>query len=327
MGRGNGTNMVGLRKKLFILYGVTFVVPMLFMIYSVLHLYSSLNSDTLNPVIVKWAIGAGLTASLVMSVSAFCFLYPSLRKIVQITKTAETFVRESGSDKFQLASSGDEAEKLAEYTNQMIRELKAKLSDVTECANQLDAANRSLAQHARSDGLTGLYNQSYIKERVSSEVADARQNGKFLSVVMLDVNGFKRYNDSYGHLQGDKTLKEIANAIRDTVRSGDIPSRYGGDEFLIVLPNANRAQARRVASRIQEAIAGRHIGSAGPMDTTALKVTIGTATYPEEAGSAEELISSADRRLYRERGTQIISIDEVKKTPAVAFAATPTMPV
>ncbi|MFC1671853.1 GGDEF domain-containing protein [Planctomycetota bacterium] len=323
MGHENETSMVGLKKKLFILYGVTFVLPMLFMIYSVLQLYSSFSSNTFNPVIIKWAIGAGLSASLVMSVSAFYFLYPSLRRIIQVTKAAETFVREAGSDKFQIASSGDEAERLAQYTDQMIRELKVKLSDVTECANQLDVANRSLTQRALSDGLTGLYNQTHIKQCIVTEIANAQRAGKPLSVVMLDVNGFKRYNDSYGHLQGDRALKEIANAIRDTVRSGDIASRYGGDEFLVVLPTADRTQARRVASRIREAIAERHIGSAGLMDTTALKVTAGTATYPEEAASAEELIRSADNRLYRERGTTIISVDEIKRTSSAAMAATP----
>jgi diguanylate cyclase (GGDEF)-like protein len=316
---------VGLRRKLVILYGLTFVVPMLFMVATVIHLVGGLDIDQARLAGARWSMGVGLAGSLVVSAGSMCFLYPSVRTIEVVARNAESFVRESGGDRgLHIVSTGDEAEKLANYTNQMIKELKEKLSDIGKCADELDAASRNLTQCAVTDGLTGLYNQTFIKERLSKEIEDAESTGRPVSTIMLDVNGFKRYNDSYGHLQGDKVLKQIARVLSDSLRGADLAARYGGDEFLVVLPDTERIAARKVAERIRNEVSNHRLGAVGASDTTVIQVTAGVASYPIDAGSVEELIQKADTGLYRQRGTQIVPVSEIRrdvKTEQPALAA------
>ena len=153
-------------------------------------------------------------------------------------------------------------------------------------------------KRADRDPLTGFFNHRYLHERMGEEVVRSQRGKRPLSVLMLDLDDFKLVNDTFGHLFGDKVLTWVAELIRATLRLSDVPARYGGDEFAVILPDTDLDEARRAAERILDAFRDRpFVGeSRGPVPIGA---SIGIATYPGDGRNATELIAAADRALYR----------------------------
>ncbi len=151
---------------------------------------------------------------------------------------------------------------------------------------------------ANTDGLTGVYNHRYFQQRLHEEVERASRFGEFVSLLMIDVNGFKEFNDRYGHPAGDIVLREIAAIVRGRVRRFDLVGRYGGDEFTVALPETDGRRAQEVAGRIARAVAAHQFPHAGPDDPHSLTVSIGMSTYPYPASYKQELIEQADRAMY-----------------------------
>jgi diguanylate cyclase (GGDEF)-like protein len=162
--------------------------------------------------------------------------------------------------------------------------------------------NARLYEDARKladrDPLTGFYNHRYLHERLGEEVVRAQRARRPLSVLMLDLDDFKLVNDTFGHLFGDRVLTWTAELIRSTLRASDVPARYGGDEFAIILPETDGDDARSAAERILEAFRDRpFVGEhRGPVPIAA---SIGVATYPTDGRTPTDLIAAADRALYR----------------------------
>jgi len=154
------------------------------------------------------------------------------------------------------------------------------------------------AEFVKLDGLTGLYNHRYFQENLSNELLKSRRFGHQVTLLMIDIDHFKRVNDKYGHPQGDATLKETSRIIKDTIRGYDVASRYGGEEFAVILPHAEPEQALQVAERMRKTIMEHPFR--GPSAREHLRVTasIGVATYPINAKTKAELIERADQALY-----------------------------
>jgi diguanylate cyclase (GGDEF)-like protein len=149
-----------------------------------------------------------------------------------------------------------------------------------------------------TDDLTRLYNARYLNQVLRREAKRASRSGRPLSLLFLDLDGFKRVNDTHGHLAGSKALVEAAAVIRGCARETDIVARFGGDEFSLVLPDTGREGAVSVAERIRDRIrAFRFL--AGDNMNMRLTASIGVATLPDVAGSAEELLRAADQAMYR----------------------------
>jgi diguanylate cyclase (GGDEF)-like protein len=156
---------------------------------------------------------------------------------------------------------------------------------------------RQTVEMAITDGLTGLYVQRYYKERVRDEVLRAREYGLSLCLMMMDVDNFKSYNDTYGHLVGDKVLRSIAKVLKDTVRAVDLVARYGGEEFSVLLPKTGWDGACTVAERIRQRVEELEIPVVDQI--TRVTISIGVAEYEMAFGEADAFIDSADRALYR----------------------------
>ena len=162
--------------------------------------------------------------------------------------------------------------------------------------------NARLYEDARKladrDPLTGFYNHRFLHERLGEEVIRAQRGRRPLSMLMLDLDDFKLVNDTFGHLFGDRVLTWTAELIRSTLRGSDIPARYGGDEFAIILPDTDGDDARRAAERILEAFRDHaYVGEQrGPVPIGA---SIGVATFPADGRNATDLIAAADSALYR----------------------------
>ena len=186
------------------------------------------------------------------------------------------------------------------------------------------------------DNLTTLYNRAYFYYRLHSEIKRAKRYNRSLSLLIMDMDNFKHFNDQYGHLVGDQLLRVISSTIRSNIRYSagkpsyelDIPCRYGGDEFAIILPETTSAQAPVVAERLRKeigAICGQemmgHIQAATgtlPLEVPDITVSVGIASYPEHESETEALVKAADDAMYKSKRSE--------KDKVVVSDAAPALP-
>ena len=151
---------------------------------------------------------------------------------------------------------------------------------------------------ATTDGLTGLYNHRYFQERLAAEIQVAERKGRPLTLALTDIDFFKKFNDTFGHQEGDVVLRKVAQLCQSQVRAGDIVCRYGGEEFVVILPDCDVVEARVVMDRLREHSATNLIGGSGPL-ATAITISIGLATFPQCGKEPREIIHAADEALYK----------------------------
>ena len=166
--------------------------------------------------------------------------------------------------------------------------------DITErktMEKNIKQKNKKLIQLATRDGLTNVFNHKTILNRLNEEMERAERAKQNLCVIMMDIDNFKKVNDVYGHQAGDKVLKNIAKVIRQNCRKVDILGRYGGEEFLLILPNTNSANACDLGERIRKGIENSIVAEN-------IKVTISCGVAQFTQGKATSLIGQADKKLY-----------------------------
>lgn len=188
---------------------------------------------------------------------------------------------------------GGELGYLTEGFNKMVERLREGRQKLDETNEELRQTNAQLENLSRTDPLTGLFNRRHLIATLDDEVRRSSRSNRAFSILMIDVDHFKTYNDAFGHQAGDEALRKVAAVLRTTLREVDCPARYGGEEFLVLLPETEVFQAVEVAERIrvllaEEQLAGRSV-----------TVSTGVAEFPEHGSSLESLIASADAALYR----------------------------
>jgi len=183
---------------------------------------------------------------------------------------------------------------LTETQERTVRTLSEHLS--------LAVANLNLRESLRiqsiRDPLTGLFNRRYMEESLERELRRALRKEAFLSLLMVDIDHFKRFNDGWGHEAGDAVLRELARLLQSQLRAEDIACRYGGDEILLVLPEADVEAAQKSAERLQTTVRTTQIQHYGKV-LEGLTLSIGIACYPRHASNAGALIGAADAALYK----------------------------
>lgn len=163
---------------------------------------------------------------------------------------------------------------------------------------ELQASNAALAKLSVTDAVTEIFNYRYFQQRLWEEVEEKKQN---IGLLMIDVDHFKIYNDLNGHQAGNRILKEIAQEIKENVRSIDVVVRYGGEEFAVILPGVHLEEAVEIANRLRSAVEYRHFEGEEKMPQRRLTVSIGVAISIAGQLSGEELIHEADLAMYRSK--------------------------
>lgn len=183
--------------------------------------------------------------------------------------------------------------------------------ELQEKVIELQRTKEELRQLAITDGLTGLYNYRYFKEQLLQEVNRAQRHNLNISVVMIDIDHFKHYNDKNGHPAGDVVLKDIARLLRDNIRNIDLAARYGGEEFSLILIETDKPPAKIVSEKIRKLVEDYGFAYENSQPEGRLTISTGVATFPEDGEDFDTLVSQADQRLYRakEAGRNLIFVD------------------
>lgn len=178
---------------------------------------------------------------------------------------------------------------------------RINVTDMVRRGKKLEAANQMLTQQSSTDGLTGLANRRSFDELLQSEWQRAGRSGLPLSLLMVDIDHFKNFNDHYGHLAGDECLRRVASVLESGLRrSGEVVARYGGEEFVLLLPGADGAQARETAQNCLDHIRREAIAHAASSTSAQVTISIGVATVvPHPSIDAMLLVNTADAAMYR----------------------------
>jgi diguanylate cyclase (GGDEF)-like protein len=180
----------------------------------------------------------------------------------------------------------------------LVRHNRSLLDSLRKNAEELERVNQSLKEMADHDGLTGMYNHRCLREALDREVSRVKRHGGCFSILFMDLDNFKQYNDTHGHLMGDELLRELAGVFRERARRYTVLGRYGGEEFVAVVPEASREDARCYAEDIRRRVEEHQFKGRETQPTGRVTLSVGVATFPEDGRDSTELLRRADRALY-----------------------------
>ncbi|MGE5573197.1 MAG: diguanylate cyclase [Bacteroidota bacterium] len=237
----------------------------------------------------------------------------SVQKSVIGVMSVQSYTQRFEEDHVRIMSTIGTQAAIAIENARLYRELKAKNELLEKSEAELKRVNarldRQLAEVTRlhriaerlaiTDSVTGLFNHRHFQERLTEELARCERYGRYLSLLMVDIDDFKQYNDVLGHPAGDAALKAVARLLTRSVRSTDIVARYGGEEFVVILLEAQKAHALRVAEKIRARIEAYPFPHEDQIPSGRVTVTVGVATYPADARTKKDLIYLADMACYR----------------------------
>ncbi len=217
-------------------------------------------------------------------------------------------------------------DKLSQDIENRTRDLEARNRQLNETRCALEAANDKLQKLVCVDGLTGISNRRHFDEVMEQEIRRSLREHKSLSLILADVDYFKAYNDTYGHLRGDEALKKVAQYINSIIkRAGDLAARYGGEEFAVVLASADQDIALRFAEQLRAGIYSLAIPHAASSIADRVTISCGIATIPpDHLYSSKEVISVADQALYnaKHRGRNRVEVlSQVKGKPSIGLVS------
>jgi len=204
---------------------------------------------------------------------------------------------------------------LTEVFNHMVAKLRQGRQELAAANEALLEKNKQLEELSITDSLTGLYNRSHLMETLAGEVARSRRHNRPFTLLIMDIDHFKTYNDTYGHLAGDEALRRTGLLLKESIRSCDYAARYGGEEFILILPETGADDGVGMAERLRNQIAEKEMGSDGePLNVT---VSVGVASFPRDGDDPHSLMKRADAALYeakrRGRNRVVLSGESRKK--------------
>ncbi|MCL5046280.1 MAG: GGDEF domain-containing protein, partial [Actinobacteria bacterium] len=200
-----------------------------------------------------------------------------------------------------LLSGGIFAEMLSiiRYIREKNAQMARQTEDLMDLTDDLRRANARLEELAVTDPMTGLYNNRHFHQRLREEMTRAVRHGTPLALIMMDIDYFKHYNDTFGHPEGDELLAALARLLKENVREGDVVCRYGGEEFAVILPQADSQETFLAADRIRNAVEEYPFPGREQQPHGRVTLSAGIAVFPINASTPEELVKRADEALYK----------------------------
>ena len=239
------------------------------------------------------ALGVIVFLLFAVTLSAYRLGMLIARPLDRLTKAAGEVAAGDLTVDLPAAPGGGEVGYLTDVFNHMVYRLRDGRAELDRINETLRRKNEELELLSTTDSLTGLANHRSLMKRLDDEVARFRKERKGFSVLVGDVDHFKQYNDAFGHPAGDEVLQMIGEIMRDSTRKTDCCARYGGEEFVIVLPDTAVADAMDTAEHIRARVAAKKFNG------RKMTLSIGVATFPEDADDAEAIIAVADEALYQ----------------------------
>ena len=172
------------------------------------------------------------------------------------------------------------------------------ISDLALKNKEMENVIHHLSELAIVDGLTGLFNYRHMQELLMRELARSQRHKNCCSVIFMDIDHFKKFNDTHGHQAGDELLKEIAQLFRETLRANDIVARYGGEEFVVILPEIDKENAVYVANKIRLLVEEKEFLAKHEAGTQHITICAGVASFNEDGEDSDTLLKAADKALY-----------------------------
>ncbi len=247
----------------------------------------------------RWVLG---TLGLILVIAGMLFLGLN-RVVIRPVKLLQASVRRMGEGHLSSRAprlDGRELAELSETVNRMAAALQAERENlentVKERTRELSEANARLERIAVTDGLTGLFNHRRFQEALHAEVLRCERHQRPLAVLMVDVDFFKRVNDSMGHPAGDELLRRLGEVLSADLRQTDLIARYGGEEFAVLLPETTKAEALQVGERMRDAVEVKV--NEGGRWVQKITVSVGVAAFPEDGKVAETVLEASDQALY-----------------------------
>lgn len=245
-----------------------------------------------------WLFGAailGLSVCLLMLSGLYRMVIRPVRLLQRVARQMEEGQLDASVPPLGRGELGE----LGESFNKMARALKAERGNlertVEERTRELREANERLETLAVTDGLTGVYNHRRFQETLAQETLRSARNQRKFSVLMVDVDHFKRFNDTLGHPAGDELLRRLARTLKGTLRASDFIARYGGEEFALILPDTDKEVGLQVAERLRSAVEQElNTSDFGQR----VSISVGLATFAEDGEAPHDILIAADKALY-----------------------------
>ncbi len=242
---------------------------------------------------------------------AYIFGHTLVRPVQRLSAGAERVA--SGHLDVDIPVKGfSEVSYLTQVFNHMVESLRYGREELSAANNALLETNKELHEISITDGLTGLYNRKHIMELFELEITRSKRYNQPLALLIIDIDHFKKVNDTYGHQSGDTVMRHLAEAFRRSVRDCDFVGRYGGEEFLIILPNNDVRSGVKSAERIRRSVSELQLP--GDLDGISITISIGVSGYPDYGEDAEVILSKADDALYKAKAhgrNQVITSEKL----------------
>lgn len=281
------------RRAFLVYHSLSVILPLLIVIFIVFqNVIPSLYPNQIER--LRQPFSYSLLFICLITVLSFSLLSIWIKSIEKLTIDAKSKFADVLPEKIELKEKS-EIETLHKLFIGAHEEIQEKVAQLNIYSHKLMEANIKLSELSITDELTTLYNRRYLDQRLREEVTRHLRYNYNMVFMIIDVDNFKKYNDLNGHQAGDKLLKRLGQLIRSSTRNSDIPCRYGGDEFAIILPECDIEDAERIAERLVSAFTSRKFtyNRERPMDTVTLSCGLST-----NCKNPEEFVALADRCLY-----------------------------
>ncbi len=280
------------RRVFFIFYVLSSTLPLLVLIY-ILFQYTIPVLMPAQIAYLKNAFTNGLLVMLIPPILSISLGYWWIRSIEKIAKEIKTKTVQIMGDRPGFTGE-NEFESINQNFNDLHEELRNKMNQLNEVSKKLIDSNLKLKELATTDGLTSLYNRRYFDSRLVEETSRSDRYKQELSLIMIDLDDFKKHNDTHGHQTGDKILLKLSELIRKSTRKSDMVFRYGGDEFAVLVPGCNLRKAEHLAKELSKKISNYQFESFDGQPLDKISISTGVACY---SGNLEKFVSEADKHL------------------------------